>query len=160
MAKRTSRGGFLNKSDTIDCGLKWYNRLWLNDIIVWNLGMVRSFVTCNDAIIWNLGFRRSYNFGYSYFRQCLAGLREGTPYHFACSFIKFINGLWPPPRSFYKVTMWIFWNIFTTFFSIEYDSLISKTDFTSLKRLKISFFICLRRPFLCQFHVAKALQNI
>ena len=29
-----------------------------------------------------------------------------------------------------------------------------------VKRLKNSFFICLRRPFLCQFHVAKALQNI
>merc|ERR1712037_784374 len=29
-----------------------------------------------------------------------------------------------------------------------------------VKRLKKSFLICLRRPFLCQFHVAKALQNI
>ena len=32
--------------------------------------------------------------------------------------------------------------------------------FYFIVRLKNSFFICLRRPFLCQFHVAKALQNI
>ena len=38
--------------------------------------MTQSFVTCNDAIIWNLGFRRSYDFKYSYFRQCLADLKK------------------------------------------------------------------------------------
>ena len=32
-------------------------------------------------------------------------VREAILFHFSCFFIKFINGLCPPPPSFYKVTM-------------------------------------------------------
>ena len=78
-----------------------------------------------------------------------------TMHHFVCFFIKFINGLWPPP-SFYKVTMWIFWKHFYDFFSIEYDSLISKTDFTSLWRgWKIHFWYASEGLFYANFMLPK-----
>ena len=98
-------------------------------------------------------------------------LREANPYHFSCFFIKFINGLWPPPL-FYKVTLWIFFDFFiklrceffSTFFRLFPHWIwfldIQNRFYFIVKRLKNSFLICLRRPFLCQFHVAKALQNI
>ena len=32
-----------------------------------------------------------------FFDMSFMSLREANPYHFSCFFIKFINGLWPPP---------------------------------------------------------------
>ena len=47
--------------------------------------------------------------------QIISGtIREPTPYHFSCFFIKFINGLWPPP-CFIKLRCEIFENFLRLF---------------------------------------------
>ena len=64
-----------------------------------------------------------------------------------------------PPR-FIKLRSEFFENTFTTFFHWIWFHNIQNKFYFIMKRLKNSFLICFRRPFLCQFHVAKALQNI
>ena len=94
--------------------------------------------------------------------------RKAIQYQISCFFIKFINGLWPPPPLFYKVTLWIFFDFFiklrceffSTFFRLFPHWIwfldIQNRFYFIVKRLKNAFLM----HFQCLFNCSKTVKTV
>ena len=95
---------------------------------------------CQNCRMYFLAFLNVFVVVFCWFAKDSIHFREGTTYHFSCFFIKFINGLWPPPPPrFIKLRCNFLKTLLRLFFHWIWFLDIQNRFYFIVKRLKNSF---------------------